>query len=65
MIRPHLEYPVQVWNPRLIFDMERLEKVQRRATKTPSKLSYDHRLAELGLTVLKILFIIFAISNQN
>ena len=49
MIRPHLEYAVQVWNQRLIGDKERLEKVQRRATKTStklSKLSYDQRLAE-------------------
>ena len=28
MIRPHLEYAVQVWNPRLISDIERLEKEQ-------------------------------------
>ena len=56
MIRPHLEYAVQVWNPRLIGDIERLEKVQRRATKIPtklSKMSYDHRLGQLGLTSLK------------
>ena len=56
MTRPHLAYAVQVWNPRLIGDKERLEKVQRRATKTPSKLSklsYDQRLAKLGLTSLK------------
>ena len=56
MIRPHLEYAVQVWNQRLIGDIERFEIVQRRATKTPtelSKLSYDQRLAELVLTSLK------------
>jgi hypothetical protein len=56
MIRPHLEYAVQVWNPRLLGDIESLEKVQRRATKIPTKLSrlsYDQRLAELGLTSLK------------
>ena len=56
MIRPNLEYAVQVRNPRLIGDIERLEKVQLRATKTPSKLSklsYEPRLAELGLTSLK------------
>ena len=53
MIRPHLEYAEQVLNPRWIDDIERLEKVQRRATKTPielRKLSYDQRLAILGLT---------------
>ena len=56
MIRPHLEYAVQVWNSRLIGDLKRLEKVQRRATKTPtelSKLSYDQRLAVLSVTSLK------------
>ena len=35
MIRPHIEYPVQVWNPRLIGDIESLEKVQPRATQIP------------------------------
>ena len=56
MIRPHLEYAVQVWNPRLLGDIESFEKVQRRATKIPkklTKLSYDQRLVELGLTSLK------------
>ena len=46
----------QVWNPRLIGDIERLEKVLRRATKTPtnlSKLSYDQTITELGLISLK------------
>ena len=56
MIRPHLEYAVQVWNPRLLCDIESLEKLQRKTTKIPrklSKLSYDQRPAELGLTSLK------------
>ena len=35
MIRNHLEYEVQVRIPRLIGDIERLEKEQRIATKTP------------------------------
>ena len=39
MIRPHPEYAVRVWNPRLIGDIERLEKVQRRAIKKPTELS--------------------------
>ena len=35
MIRPHLVYEVQVWNPKLIGYRERLEKAQPRAIKTP------------------------------
>ena len=35
MIRPHLKYPVQVWNARLIGDIATLEEVQRKATKIP------------------------------
>ena len=56
MIRLHLEYTVQVWNTRLIGDIESLEKVQRRSTKILTKLSqmsYDQRLAQLDLTSLK------------
>ena len=53
MIRPYLEYTAHIWKPRLIGDIEKLEKVQRRATKTPSKLSCDQTLAELDLTNLK------------
>ena len=48
--------PVQFWNPNLIGDTERLEQVQRRATKIPTKLSkpsYDQILAQLALTSLK------------
>ena len=33
MIKPHLEYTMQVWNPRLLGDIESLEKVQRRTNK--------------------------------
>ena len=36
MIRPHQQYAVQVWKPRFIGDRERLEKVERRATKIPT-----------------------------
>ena len=56
VIRPHLEYAVQTWNPHLIGDIEKLELVQRRALKIPDgfeNLSYGERLRRLNLTSLK------------
>ena len=32
-VRPHLEYAIPVWNPFLKGDIEKLEKIQHRATK--------------------------------
>ena len=55
-VRPHLEYAVQVWNPWTAADIEKLEKVQRRATRQIpgiGKMKYEDRLKSLGLTTLQ------------
>ena len=55
LVRPHLEYAVQVWNPYLEGDIKKIEKVQERATKIPygfSELSYEERLRRMNLTTL-------------
>ena len=57
LVRPHLEYCIQVWNPHLKKDIETLERMQRRATrmiKGVGNLSYEERLRMCKLTNLEI-----------
>ena len=55
MVRPTLEYAAPVWTPYMACDSNRLEAVQRRATravKNLKKKSYSERLRLIGLPTL-------------
>jgi hypothetical protein len=54
-VRPHLEFAIAACNPYSLGDINKLEKVQRRATRLPPairNLDYSQRLHVLGLTPL-------------
>ena len=55
IVRPHLEYCIQAWRPYRKKDIDKLERIQRRATKIPElrDLSYESRLLQCGLTTLQ------------
>ena len=56
IVRPHLEYCIQAWRPCCKKDIDKLERIQRRATKMIPQLrdlSYESRLLQCGLTTLE------------
>ena len=55
LVRPHLEHPVQFWSPHLRQDIDKMEKIQRRAIKMIPEIrnhSYHQRIQELDLISL-------------
>ena len=55
IVRPHLEYSIQAWRQYHKKDIDKLERLQRRATKIIPELrdlSYERGLLECGLTTL-------------
>lgn len=56
MVRPQLEHSVQVWAPHFRKDVDKLERVQGRATKMincSENLTYEERLNKLGMFSLE------------
>ena len=56
LVRPHLEYGMQFWRPHLQKDVNRMESVQRVATKMISGLhykAYEDRLKDLNMYTLE------------
>ena len=56
IVRPHLEYCIQAWRPYGKKDIDKLKRIQRRATKIIPGLrylSYESRLLQCGLTTLE------------
>ena len=56
IVRPHLEYCIQAWRPYSKKDTDKLERIQRRATKMIPELTdlnYESRLLQCGLTTLE------------
>jgi len=55
LVRPHLEYCVQVWSPYLKKDIAKIEKVQKRAVNMMRDLTglrYEEKLKAIGLFTL-------------
>ena len=56
IVIPHLEYCIQAWRPYRKKDIDKIERIQRRATKMIPELrdlSYESRLLQCGLTKLE------------
>ena len=56
LVRPKLEYCVQVWSPHLRKDIDSMERVQRRATKMITEcknVNYESRLNKVNLIHLE------------
>ena len=56
IVRPRLEYCIQAWRPYRKKDIDKLERIQQRATKSIPELrdlSYESRLLQCGLATLQ------------
>ena len=56
LIRPHLEYAAQIWSPHYQYDIDKLESIQKRATKMPLAMrdkDYESRLRFFDMPTLQ------------
>lgn len=56
-MKPHLKHCVQFWTPQYKTEIETLENIQRRITKTVNGLvhkTYEEQLRKLGLLSLQM-----------
>ena len=56
LVRPHLDYCIQAWRPHLKKDINKIEKVQHRATKMIwglTDLTHDQRLKQCNLMTME------------
>jgi hypothetical protein len=56
LVRPHIEYAEALWSPFKVGDIEKIENVQRRATKqvpTLKNMEYNERQKKLKMPTLK------------
>jgi hypothetical protein len=56
LVRPHIEYAEAAWSPFKVGDIEKIENVQRRATKqvpTLKNMEYNERQKKLKMPTLK------------
>ena len=74
IVRPHLEYATPVWTPHSSTDIQRIEALQRRATRLVFSLRekpYSERLSELKLPTLEYrrtrqdLILLWSITSKN
>ena len=53
LVRPHLEYCVQMWSPQYRRDVDLLECIQRRATEVLRGMEHEDRLRTGAVQILQ------------
>ena len=54
LVRPHLEYEVQFWSPHLRWDIDKIDKVQRKDTKMIPAIRNQHYQQRLSFVQMRL-----------